>query len=371
MSRRCLLIAIRLSVLWLLSRGSTKSWVKVTTTTGFNSQCAFTYTQTLTPSESSTALYLTERQIRTSSAAWVFSSKFPWPARNYTIAISDSLELMGDFYMKPSKALQVCVETLVKAFDCLNSRGKETPNLTTWDESVSSRLQYIPVWNDYSLNQLSPDGFMIKKRTKPGQGWINIPGGTRSHGLAYLGGATQGGLAVSLRDFWKRHPTGIDISNAGSDQGVLTIWLYSPGAAPLDLRPYHDEMGEDTYEKQQEGLDITYEDYEAGFNTPHGIARTSEIFLYAFDQTPSADTLATLSKHANEPPILAAGPEYIQETKAAGSYWAVPSTSSSNENSTALESHLDFLVKFYQDQVDYRRWYGFLNYGDLDRKSVV
>ena len=243
--------------------------------------------------------------------------------------------------------------------------GKETPNLTTWDESVSSRLQYIPVWNDYSLNQLSPDGFMIKKRTKPGQGWINIPGGTRSHGLAYLGGATQGGLAVSLRDFWKRHPTGIDISNAGSDQGVLTIWLYSPGAAPLDLRPYHDEMGEDTYEKQQEGLDITYEDYEAGFNTPHGIARTSEIFLYAFDQTPSADTLATLSKHANEPPILAAGPEYIQETKAAGSYWAVPSTSSSNENSTALESHLDFLVKFYQDQVDYRRWYGFLNYGDF------
>lgn len=243
--------------------------------------------------------------------------------------------------------------------------GKETPNLTTWDESVSSRLQYIPVWNDYSLNQLSPDGFTIKKRTKPGQGWIDIPGGTRSHGLAYLGGATKGGLAVGLRDFWKRHPTGIDISNAGSDQGALTIWLYSPEATPLDFRPYHDEMGENTYEKQQEGLDITYEDYEPDFNTPHGIARTSEIFLYAFDQTPTADILATLSKHANEPPVLAAEPQYIQETKAAGSYWAVPSASSSNNNSTTLESHLDFLVKFYQGQVEYRRWYGFLNYGDF------
>ena len=243
--------------------------------------------------------------------------------------------------------------------------GKETPNVTTWDESVSSRLQYIPVWNDYSLNQLSPDGFTIKKRTKPGQGWIDIPGGTRSHGLAYLGGATKGGLAVGLRDFWKRHPTGIDISNAASDKGALTIWLYSPEATPLDLRPYHDEMGEDTYEDQQEGLDITYEDYEPGFNTPHGIARTSEIFLYAFYQTPSADTLATLSKHTNEPPILAAEPQYIQETKAAGSYWAVPSASSSNNNSTTLESHLDFLVKFYQGQVEYRRWYGFLNYGDF------
>ena len=242
--------------------------------------------------------------------------------------------------------------------------GKKTPSLGIWDESVSSRMQYIPVWNDYRLNQLSPDGFTIKKRTNPVQGWINIPGGTRSHGLAYLGGATKGGLAVGQRDFWKRYPTGIDISSAGSDQGSLTIWLYSPEATPLDLRAYHDEMGEDTYAKQQEGLQITYEDYEPGFNTPYGIARTNEIFLYAFNQTPSADTLATLSRHANEPPVLAAEPQYIRETKAAGSYWAVPGTPS-NSKSAALENHLDFLVKFYQGQVDYRRWYGFLDYGDF------
>ena len=246
--------------------------------------------------------------------------------------------------------------------------GRETPELSTWDESITSGIQYIPAWNDYKLSQLSPDGFTIKKRTKPGQGWIDIPGGTRSHGFTYLGGATKGGLAVGLRDFWKRYPTSIDISSAASDQGSLTIWLYSPEAVPLDLRAYHDESGEDTYAKQLEALEITYEDYEPGFNTPYGIARTSEIFLYAFDQTPSADTLAKLSKHANEPPVLAAGPRYIRETKAIGSYWSVPDVSENSNNSSksaALESHLDFLVKFYQGQVDYRRWYGFLNYGDF------
>ncbi|KAF9890105.1 hypothetical protein FE257_006266 [Aspergillus nanangensis] len=241
--------------------------------------------------------------------------------------------------------------------------GKATPNISTWDERVSSRMQWIPVWNDYKLSQLSPDGFTLKKRTKPGQGWVNIPGGTRSEGLIYLGGANQGGLAVGLRDFWKKYPTGLDISDAGSDTGRITLWLYSPEAAPLDLRPYHDGMGEDTYEKQLDALEITYEDYEPGFNTPYGIARTSEIFIHVLAQTPSSDDLVTLSNHVNEPPVLAATPEYIQETKALGSYWALPDTS--NAKATAIENNLDFLATFYQGQIEDRRWYGFLDYGDI------
>ncbi|KNG88864.1 hypothetical protein ANOM_003689 [Aspergillus nomiae NRRL 13137] len=241
--------------------------------------------------------------------------------------------------------------------------GKVTPNISTWDERVSSRMQWIPVWNDYKLSQLSPDGFTLKKRTKPGQAWINIPGGTRSSGLAYLGGATQGGLAIGLRDFWKRYPAGLDITNAGANKGQITLWLYSPEAAPLDLRPFHDGLGQDTYEKQTDALEITYEDYEPGFNTPYGIARTSEIFLHAFDATPESDNLALLGSYINEPPVLVPEPEYIKETKAAGSYWALPDTS--NDKASTIENHLDFLAKFYQGQVEARRWYGFLDYGDI------
>ncbi|KAB8256655.1 hypothetical protein BDV32DRAFT_161043 [Aspergillus pseudonomiae] len=241
--------------------------------------------------------------------------------------------------------------------------GKVTPNISTWDERVSSRMQWIPVWNDYKLSQLSPDGFTLKKRTKPGQAWINIPGGTRSSGLAYLGGATQGGLAIGLRDFWKRYPAGLDITNAGANKGQITLWLYSPEAAPLDLRPFHDGLGQDTYEKQTDALEITYEDYEPGFNTPYGIARTSEIFLHAFDATPESDNLALLGHYINEPPVLVPKPEYIKETKAAGSYWALPDTS--NDKASTIENHLDFLAKFYQGQIEDRRWYGFLDYGDI------
>ncbi|KAI1137306.1 hypothetical protein F5Y05DRAFT_85438 [Hypoxylon sp. FL0543] len=242
--------------------------------------------------------------------------------------------------------------------------GEKTPDVATWATSVSSRLKWIPSWNDYRLTQLSPDGFTLKKRTKAGQSWVKIPGGTQSGGLAYLGGATQGGLAIALRDFWKRYPTGLDISNAASDVGQITLWLYSPSAEPMDLRPFHDGLGEDTYADQLDALEITYEDYEGGYNTPYGIARTNEIFLFAFDETPPADTLAALTGYANEPPALAAEPEYIQQTKAIGSYWAAIPGNSTPAAQT-IETHLDFLIKYYQGQVSQRRWYGFWDHGDI------
>ncbi|KAB8237144.1 polysaccharide lyase family 26 protein [Aspergillus alliaceus] len=207
------------------------------------------------------------------------------------------------------------------------------------------------------------EGKATPNRTKPGHAWVNIPAGTRSSGLAYLGGATQGGFAVGLRDFWKRYPTGLDISDAGADKGKIMLWLYSPEAAPLDLRPFHDGLGQDTYKKQLDALEITYEDYEPGFNKPYGIARTSEIFLHTFDATPASDDLASLSRYINEPPVLVPEPEYIKETKAAGSYWGLPDTSS--EKSRTIEKNLDYLVKFYQGQVEDHRWYGFLDYGDI------
>lgn len=244
--------------------------------------------------------------------------------------------------------------------------GTKTPAKETWDSRVTSRLQWIPSWNDYRLTQLSADGFNIAKRTKAGQSWLKIPGGTRAGGLAYLGGATVGGLAVGLRDFWKKYPTSIDISNAATDEGSITLWLYSPSAEPMDLRPYHDGLGEDTYEKQLDALEITYEDYEERYNTPYGIARTNEIFIYAFDSTPSADTLSTLTNYTNQPPALFAEPSYIRETRALGSYWEVPGTgNNSATDAAAIESHLQFLTQFYENQIEQRRWYGFWDHGDI------
>ncbi|CAG8191706.1 unnamed protein product [Penicillium olsonii] len=241
--------------------------------------------------------------------------------------------------------------------------GRKLPATDTWDSRVTTRLKWIPTWADYSLSQLTADGFSLKKRTKAGQSWVKVPSGTRAEGLAYLGGATQGGLAVGLRDFWKRYPSGFDISNAASDTGEVTLWLYSPAADPLDLRPFHDGLGQDGYEDELDALEITYEDYEPGFNTPYGIARTSEVYLFAFDATPTSDKLSSLAAYINNPPVLVAEPKYIHETKALGEYWNLPDTTS--EAASTLENHLNFIFEFYRDQIEQRRWYGFLDYGDF------
>lgn len=246
--------------------------------------------------------------------------------------------------------------------------GEITPNISTWDTRVSLNLQYIPAWNDYQLNQLSPDGFTTRKRTKAGQAWVGIPGSTRSSGLAYLGGATVGGLAVVLRDFWKRHPSGLEITNAATDAGQITLWLYNPEASPLDLRAFHDGLGEETYAEQLAALAVTYEDYEPGFATPYGIARTSEVFLHVFAQTPTADDLNTRTSLAHTPPVLVPEPDHIHESRALGTYWAPTNwtaAASGTSKADTLESHLDFLVGFYGGQVEDRRWYGFLDYGDF------
>lgn len=55
--------------------------------------------------------------------------------------------------------------------------GTKLPDPATWDQRVTSRLHLIPTWGDYTLSQLSADGFSLRKRTKKGHGWIAAGGG--------------------------------------------------------------------------------------------------------------------------------------------------------------------------------------------------
>ncbi|OIW26678.1 hypothetical protein CONLIGDRAFT_707105 [Coniochaeta ligniaria NRRL 30616] len=251
----------------------------------------------------------------------------------------------------------------------LQRQGKPTPPISKWNPEFSQLLKWVPSWNDFSLTQLSPDGFDLKKRTKPGQSWVKIPGGTRAAGLAFLGSAHTGGLAVGLRHFWERYPTSLDIRNAAGDIGEITLWLYSPSAEPMDLRPYHDGLGQQTYDDQLEALKITYEDWEEGLGSPYGIARTNEIFVFGLSQPPSPAKTAELADYIRSPPVLVAAPEYIHETAALGQYWAsFPhdiSASSKGNSSSTIRDHLEFLFQFYHGQIEQRRWYGFWDHGDV------
>ena len=236
-------------------------------------------------------------------------------------------------------------------------------SVTQLPENVLKNIQYIPAFGDYTLYQGSPDAFDIQKRTKAGYSWIQSAFGGRASGTGYVG-TPKGGIAFGIRNFWQSFPAQIDIKNAHTELGELTLWLWAPKSPAMDLRFYHDGMGEDTHEKQYNALDITYEDYEPEFGKPYGVARTSEVQIWILSETPSGDDLVEIAKQIQEPDLLVASPEYLAQVGIFGSAFSVPEKTASNQKQ-AIENQLDFYFDYYKKQIDQRRWYGFWNFGDV------
>lgn len=240
--------------------------------------------------------------------------------------------------------------------------GRACPPLGEWGRAVTDLLKYVPVWGDFTLTQANADGFEIRKRTKAGFGWVGAGAGRRASGSGYVGGAT-GGVAFGLRNFWQSHPAQLDVRGAGSEAAEVTVWLWSPEAQPMDLRFYHDEMGEVDFEKQVAAMNITYEDYEGGFGTPHGVARTSELMLWALAATPTRERFVELAEVMQTPPVLLARPEYYASIGLFGQVWGLPDRSTPVK--ARLEEQLDFYFDYYRKHVEQHHWYGFWNYGDV------
>ncbi|MBC2605017.1 Tat pathway signal sequence domain protein [Pelagicoccus albus] len=241
--------------------------------------------------------------------------------------------------------------------------GLPTPPLEEWDERVSSRMQYIPTWGDFSLSQESANGFTLRKRTKPGHGWIDVDQGNRAAGVAYIGGIS-GGVLFGMRDFWQLHPAKLDIRNANTDLAEATVWIWSPDAPAMDTRFYHDGMGMDTYEEQYDGgLAITYEDYEPDLGSAYGVARTTDFTLCVVEATPSRERTTALAESISMPAMLTATPEYYLASGVFGSLWSLPDRST--EAKKEIEDRLDWAVQYYKSQIEQRHWYGFWNYGDV------
>ena len=251
-------------------------------------------------------------------------------------------------------------QTAGKKVELLEQEWEKT-NLTTG-------LACIPSWDSYSLSQLSSDGFTIKKRTKSGCSWVKVTGGGRADGTAYVGSSRHGGLAVGMADFWERYPTQLDLSDLTKDKGTVTVWLYSPLAEPLDTSPYHDGLGLDSYAKQLEGLQVTYEDFEPGFATANGIGRSNQLFLKPFSATPSNQELSSFSSLVRGAPRLIPNPAYMHSTGVFHGCWApdhrILDYSPSNEE-LDIEKNLETLFEFYHKQVEQHRWYGFWDHGDV------
>lgn len=241
--------------------------------------------------------------------------------------------------------------------------GRACPPLAEWNESVASRLQYVATYADWSLLQPNCDGFEIRKRTHEGCTWLSSARGQRAGGLGYVG-TPSGGVAFGLRNFWQSYPAQLDIRGATGDAAEVTLWMWSPEAAAMDLRPYHDGLGQDTYEKQYNGgLEITYEDYEPGFNTPEGVARTSEIHLWCVAATPAREQLVAMQRVLEAPPQMVCSPTYMQSCGVFGSMWAPVDRSTPARS--AIEDRMAACFDYYHAQREEHRWYGYWNYGDV------
>jgi exo-rhamnogalacturonan lyase-like protein len=227
---------------------------------------------------------------------------------------------------------------------------------------ASRHLDLIPAFGDWTLHQASADSFVIRKRTKQGYGWLDADRGRRAPGLAYIGGPT-GGVACGIRNCWQSHPAQLDIRHAAGDAAEVTLWVWAPASSPMDLRFYHDGMGQETYERQLEGLELTYEDYEPGFGTPLGVARTSELMLWMLPSTPERGRFAELADALREPAVMVATPHTLHSAEVFGRTFAPPARTTARQ--TQIEDHLDWLFDFYRRQQDERSWYGFWNYGDV------
>lgn len=234
--------------------------------------------------------------------------------------------------------------------------------VTSIGPNVADGLELIPAFGDWTLFQPTADSFQIRKRTATGHAWLDSSRGHRASGLGYIGGAS-GGVAFGIRNFWESHPAQLDIRNARTEQAEVTMWLWAPDAPPMDLRFYHDGMGQDTHEKQLQGLNITYEDYEPGFGTPVGVARTSEMRLWLLGATPARKRFVQLAAAVRTPAAMVAVPQTLHQAGVFGRTFSLPDRSAVKQS--RIEEQLDWLFDFYEKQRDQHSWYGFWNFGDV------
>lgn len=239
--------------------------------------------------------------------------------------------------------------------------GRALPALDGMAKAVRDGLQWVPEWGDFSLSQPTPDGFTVRKRTGSGRAWVDSNAGTRTKGLAYVGGAS-GGVALGLKDFWQRAPTGLDVRGAASEAAELTAWLWSPSAPAMDMRSYRGVDGMDSHEKQIAGLNITYEDYEPGWDSAVGVARTSELQLWVLGGTPSHEAFSGMAEQVANPARLVLAPQRIHECGVFGD-WDVARAGTPARK--LVEDWLGAQVDQYLVEREQHRWYGFWSYGDV------
>ncbi len=184
---------------------------------------------------------------------------------------------------------------------------------------------------------------------------MGVGEGQRAAGTVFIGDVS-GGLGLGVKNFWQSYPASLEVEGALSKAAHVTAWLWSPDAPGMDMRHY------DTHGHGNVNTGGSYEDYEAAFATPLGVARTSELMLFPSAATPSRETFAKETAVNSEPPLLTVTPQVLHDTGVFG-VWSVQDRSTPFKNE--IEDRLDGAISYYQKQIEQHHWFGFWNFGDV------
>jgi len=179
--------------------------------------------------------------------------------------------------------------------------------------------------------------------------------GRRARGWGWI---STGRIAVTagIRNFWQEYPKAITVDAAA---GEMTAYLYSPWGPALDLRRYSDWLYPDHYESgaASDGIPEKFDHEREGARY---IGKTSEIFLTFGEAGTPAGEVARDWLFFQDPPMLTAGAEQIARTRVFGRF-----TATDKEDPRAGANHYRQCIDFIVNEPDYRKWYSFINYGDV------
>ncbi len=220
-------------------------------------------------------------------------------------------------------------------------------------KDIRQAFDNMPTWSNYHICQDSAEHYAIRKRTGYEKCcYLDCQHGGRAAGCAAVAGE-DGGIAVALRDFWQKYPSGIWMDRIDTECAEVTVWLWTPDAEAMDYRHYDVTGYSQSY---YEGFDVLGAD-------PYGIGNTNEIEIKGFSGTILSDgDLLYWNQEVQKPMVLSASPQYYHEVGAFGR-WSLPDHST--PFSRFLEEQLDKAVEFYKEEIETRGFYGFYNYGDV------
>ncbi len=220
------------------------------------------------------------------------------------------------------------------------------------EKACADVLENITLWDSYRYMQVTPDSFLIKKRTGHNEcAYINAGFGHRAKGLFYAGDE-NGGVAVAMRHFYEKAPSAINADKLSCDTAEITAWIHPTEAEALDMRHYDTISHDFTY----------YEGFPYLDSDPYGIAATNELSVILYNSTPSDDVIMRDAECVSRPAVLVCDSEVYKATKVFGVF-SLPDKST--ELKGWLEEKLDKAVDFYIKEVEQRHWYGLFDYGDV------